>query len=511
MRLPGLLFTAALTVGAVSSPRAATPSGTFLLEVPERKLEVSENTAATLPDSFVSRLELRVLRSSQEIPPGKVIVRINGEAANIIMSTRTGESVIVCGLDLYFRPGFLLHSGRNTIEASAESVYGRSYYATFLLDVRDEPESLREIERETTVTRQGEPPPLIHLINPQGPVENIRQLLLRGYVEGGVAPVTVLVQGQAVRLSASGSSSGARGVQLETTRYNFSAQVKIAAGQNSVEVTAADAHNNRSRWLIPVIQGIRTTNQRYAVVIGVSHYRDRRIRSLDFADRDAEAIRDFLLDPKGGGMPRANLLYLVNENATFANIRSSLFHFLTKPGPDDLAIVYFAGHGASDPKRNENYYLLGYDTDWDNIGGTALPMWDLQVAFDRTLQASVVSLVDACHSGAMAQTLPNISNQRWITLGYGRHRAVITASDINEFSNESSQWGGGHGVFTYFLLQGLQGGADVKHDHQISVGELFDFVKDHVVAETGGQQTPTALAGLARGLVLTQSASKSDR
>jgi len=141
---------------------------------------------------------------------------------------------------------------------------------------------------------------LIHLISPQGPVENLSQLLLRGYVEGGVAPITVQVQHEAVRLSAGMPPSGGRGVQLktDTAAYNFSTQVKISVTQESIEVMASDAHNNRSRWLIPVVHRIHTSGQRYAVVIGVSHYRDTRIQSLEFADRDAEAIRDFLLDPK---------------------------------------------------------------------------------------------------------------------------------------------------------------------------------------------------------------------
>jgi uncharacterized caspase-like protein len=95
-----------------------------------------------------------------------------------------------------------------------------------------------------------------------------------------------------------------------------------------------------------------------------------------------------------------------------------------------------------------------------------------------------------------------------VQAGFGPHRAIITASKINEYSQEDSKWGGGHGVFTYFLLKGLQGEADVKHDHQISVGELFDFVEDHVKVATDGRQTPTALGGVARGLVLTQATPK---
>src|SRR5215469_16637857 len=98
MRIAAALFTFAAVLAALSNPLARPASNTFLLEVPELKLEISENRAATIPNSFVRRLELRVLKGSQEVPPGKVIVRINGEAANTIMSTQTTESAIVCKL-----------------------------------------------------------------------------------------------------------------------------------------------------------------------------------------------------------------------------------------------------------------------------------------------------------------------------------------------------------------------------------------------------------------------------
>jgi uncharacterized caspase-like protein len=334
---------------------------------------------------------------------------------------------------------------------------------------------------------------------------------VHGYVEGGVPPVSLTIQGQPVPLTTSALTSGTRGVQLgvEEATYSFSTQLQLGSEQNWVEVIATDAHNNRTRLLIPVVQGTRRTSRRYAVVIGVSRYRDSRIPSLRFADRDAEAVRDFLLDPNGGGVQPVDLLFLENQDASYARIRSALFDFLIKPGPDDLAIVYFAGHGTNDRRRPDNYYLLGYDTDFENLGSTGVPMWDLQEVFERTLRANVVTFVDACHSAAIGQTTPNLVNQRWTTVGHGSpNRAVITASNIAEYSNEAPTWGGGHGVFTWFLLQGLQGGADTNHDRQVSVGELFDFVHRHVVEETGGAQTPTALAGLARALVLTPRVSK---
>ena len=511
MRHPATLLMIALVV-PVSSPRAPTANGTFLLAVPELNIEVSENTATAIPTSLLNRLELRVLRSSQEIPPGKIIVRINGEAANTIMSTRAAESTMACDLDLNFRPGFLLHAGRNSVEASAESIYGRPYYAVFLLDVQGEPESLREIQRKTRVSRTGEPPPSIHLISPQGTVENVRELTIEGWVEGGIAPITVTVQGEPVRLKGPASLPGGREVAPEGSEKSeksssFRAPVALASNQDSIEVIATDAHNNDTRLLIPVTQ-TRIPSQRWAVVIGVSHYHDSGI-NLQFADKDAEAVRDFLLDPKGGAVPEANMRYLVNEEATSSNIRSALFDFLATPGPDDLVIVYFAGHGTNDFRKSpDNYYLLGYDSDVKDLGGTAVRMRELQEAFQTTLKANLVTLVDACHSGGMGKAVPNLTNQRWLNAGFGQHRAIITASDIDELSREDTRWGGGHGVFTYYLLRGLKGGADLKHDHRISVGDLFDFVRDNVVKDTDGAQKPTVETGSERGLVLTQSESR---
>jgi len=507
MRRLAAILIGGLVISAGSTPRAAT-TGTFLLQVPELQLDVPENTAAPIQTSFLNRLELQVLRSSQEIPPGKIVVRINGEAANTIMTTRAAESTIACDLDLNFRPGFLLHAGRNSIEASAQSIYGRPFYAVFLLDVRGEPESLRDIQRQTKVVKGGEKPPAIHLSSPQGTVENVREVTVSGSIEGGVTPVTVTVQGEKVRVRTAAGSTEERGIQASGgAMSSFSSPVALAKQQESIEIVATDAHGNSTRLLIPVVPGIRVPSQRWAVVIGISHYQNSSI-SLQFADHDAQAIADFLRDPRGGGVPEANLRVLTNEEATSANIRSALFDFLSKPGPDDLTIVYFAGHGTNDFKNSpDTYYFLSYESDVNKLSTTAVRMTELQEAFEGTVKSNLVTLVDACHSGGIGN-VANVTNQRWLKAGFGAHRAIITASEIDETSSEGSQWGGGHGVFTYYILQGLQGAADIKHDHRITVGELFDFVGPHVRQATNNAQTPSAQAGSERGLVLTQTESR---
>ena len=79
-------------------------------------------------------------------------------------------------------------------------------------------------------------------------------------------------------------------------------------------------------------------------------------------------------------------------------------------------------------------------------------------------------------------------------------RAVFTSSDINETSRESERWGGGHGVFTWALLEGLRGDADLNCDKIITADELFDFARQKVRAETKSKQNPRLFSSLGTGL-----------
>jgi uncharacterized caspase-like protein len=81
-------------------------------------------------------------------------------------------------------------------------------------------------------------------------------------------------------------------------------------------------------------------------------------------------------------------------------------------------------------------------------------------------------------------------------------RAILTSSGINEVSQEGPDWGGGHGVFTLALLDGLRGEADSNGDHFVTAGELFAYVRDRVRTETGFHQNPYALPGINQELTL---------
>jgi hypothetical protein len=303
----------------------------------------------------------------------------------------------------------------------------------------------------------------------------------------------------------------------------------LQPGRNSVEVSYTDLMK-RIHYASFLLQTSATTTTRdqkraaiipdravpgadkYAVVVGIARYSDTAggLTNLQFADRDAQDFRDFLLSPDGGTFPKDNIRLLLNEDATSQNVRSALFTFLTKAQPQDQVVLYIAGHGAPDPNDPRNLYLLTYDTKLQDMGGTAFPMYQLQDVFTRVIKAKrVVTFADTCHSygfsGASAHSKKsnNLVNQYLSHFASDSDRAVITASDISQLSYESDKWGGGHGVFTFYLLKGLHGEADANKDGTVTAGELFAYVHDSVDQATEGNQSPMALPGLAEHLPLS--------
>ncbi len=251
---------------------------------------------------------------------------------------------------------------------------------------------------------------------------------------------------------------------------------------------------------------VSARSQHWAVVIGVSDYADSQIPPLRFANADAKAVYDWLVAPNGGRYAPARVRLLLDREATATNIRDSLFSWLRQSIAEDVVLIYFAGHGSPDsPDSAQNLFLLPHDTRYDNVAATGFPMWDIETALKRFIPARrVVVIADACHSGGVGasfdiarRTTTRGEPANPISSGFqslskvGDGIAVISASDERQLSAEGARFGGGHGVFTYFLLEGLKGAADYNRDGQVSLGELIPYLSENVRRETLSAQSPT--------------------
>ncbi len=169
-----------------------------------------------------------------------------------------------------------------------------------------------------------------------------------------------------------------------------------------------------------------------------------------------------------------------------------------------MVVIYLAGHGSPDPDRPEDYYLLTHDSEAVSYPGTAISMEDVNLYVRQLRARDIIVLTDACHSAAVSGNAvglrggePNAINEMFLERIQATAAGLFsfTASETNQFSQESDRWGGGHGVFTYQLLRGLEGEADGDGDGIVSLGEIVEFTRFAVQRDTRGAQVPFVGSG----------------
>jgi hypothetical protein len=306
---------------------------------------------------------------------------------------------------------------------------------------------------------------------------------VQGIVAGRVQQVDV--EGRRAALEPIDADTRRR-LALDVDAQWFRARVTLPQAQDTVHVVARSVTGE-----IATASAAARVANRYAVVIGVSEYRSDAIPDLRFASRDAQAFHDFLRSDAAGPFPEENILFLKDGAATAQAMREAMFVFLQKAQYNDLVVIYFAGHGAPDPNMPDNLYLLPADADVNALAATAFPMWDVKTALRRQIRAErVIVIADACHSGGTRQGVDNPTNASFAALFEPSRRLTLTAAGDNELSLEDTRWGGGHGVFTYHILEGLRGAADADANGIVTFEELAGYVTRQVASDTGGRQNP---------------------
>ena len=232
----------------------------------------------------------------------------------------------------------------------------------------------------------------------------------------------------------------------------------------------------------------------YALVVGISEYKNLPpTGQLKFPYRDAADVYTALISAEGGQFPAENVHRLLGKQATLANLKHELEEWLPSvTKDDDRVLIYFAGHGFVFEGKA---YLAPYDIDLANVPHSSYPMDQLGRVIGGKIKGKwKVLLTDACHSGAIT---PEADAQQVNTslLQLDRSLFSLTASRDREQSFESDIWGGGHGVFTYFAVKGIQGEADVDGDGVVTADELGEYVRENVRRETKARQNPTSERG----------------
>uniref|UniRef100_UPI001CFF72D2 caspase family protein n=1 Tax=Oceaniglobus trochenteri TaxID=2763260 RepID=UPI001CFF72D2 len=230
--------------------------------------------------------------------------------------------------------------------------------------------------------------------------------------------------------------------------------------------------------------------------VGVSQY-ENASQNLEFAAKDATALAELLEKQSHGLFSEVHTRVLTNEGATERDVRVEMNEFLSRSEPDDVVIVFIAGHGVTD--NDQNLYFVTHDAD------LARPYTGMNVERFRSfletrpLNQSALLLIDICHSGTAGRVVSEDAVQK---LSDGTGAIVFSSSSGSGLAYEDSSFGGGHGAFTAALLDALRGMADSdtgNRDGQNSLQEMVIFTSAEVPRLTQGLQRPT-IPMMAQGL-----------
>lgn len=225
-----------------------------------------------------------------------------------------------------------------------------------------------------------------------------------------------------------------------------------------------------------------------AVVIGIDRY--AHLPTLGGAVHDARAVAEVL------AAQGFEVKTFIDGDATRDALTAYLGDELRDAvGPDDRVLVFFAGHGITLGDGDAaTGYLAPVDADARRIVSSGISMTELQRWFSLYQAKHVLLIADACYSGlAIGSRAGGVSpdaRDYVFEVAQRRARIALTAGSAGEEAHEYR----GHGLFTYFLLQGLAGAADVTRDGIITSDELAAFLKPAVTRtarqEMNASQTP---------------------
>lgn len=230
------------------------------------------------------------------------------------------------------------------------------------------------------------------------------------------------------------------------------------------------------------------TGRRFALLIGIDTYLDPDINNLKFAERDINALHDVLVSYAGYD-PKNVIVMLTSDpeprnRPTRNNILMALQWLSMNLSTEDSLMIMYCGHGDTHGDVN---FLVPMDGKKSLLEDTAIRFSRLFEWLDRCEAGSQMVFIDSCHSGGLASnergsrgmqvvsTSINKEMDRYVAAG----RAVVTSSSRDEVSYECVDLQ--HGVFSYFLIQGLSSSqADLNGDRILTVYEIGHYLRQKV-------------------------------
>ena len=324
------------------------------------------------------------------------------------------------------------------------------------------------------------------------------QIILSGKITDDSQISSVKIDNEPITLDGKGNFEMALYVPYDGLKLSVEAIDKFANKSSRIividreEITQSE-NIVKLPSLNPTKVNAKENNSAVALIVGITNYKN--IPLAIYADNDAKMFSDFAY--RSLGVSRDKIKLLVNETANFVEIKKTIKRWLQneiKSGETDV-YLFFAGHGLVSDNQKD-LYLLPYDGEPSLLDDTSIKRSELFSIISESNPKSVTAFLDTCYSGltrenkmliASARPLKIMAEENTIPININ----LITAAANNEIANglEAAE----HGMFSYYLMEGLSGNADNDNDKNITLGELYSYLSEKVKDKStriGRQQNP---------------------
>ena len=317
---------------------------------------------------------------------------------------------------------------------------------------------------------------------------------ITGFARDNVEVAEVTVDGKPVYLSSNGNFKYSTFVPSDGITLNV--QVTDVSGLTSSKTVSLQRNDNIVSKAIsfdrlnPLGKRVKDNANALALIVGVEGYENTNADAL-YADRDAKMFRDYASEKLG--IPENRIKILLNDKAEYGEILLTTKDWLRRASKNNKSdiFIFFAGHGlASDDGKN--MYLLPYDGRPRLLDKTALLRDELFKDIQQSNPRSVIVFLDTCYSGTTRGTDMLVASRPIMIKAKEQsipnNFTVFSAAAGDQTSKPLEE--AKHGMFSYFLMKGMEGDADTNGDNKITAQELHNYVKENVVQQSSGSQTP---------------------
>lgn len=305
---------------------------------------------------------------------------------------------------------------------------------------------------------------------------------------GGIGAVYLSLNGKVIQIAegsrkfalVGGDAKVAQSGGGKTVTYAHT--LSLQNGENIIEAYAMNSAGKiESRKASTKItwRGATQKPSLYVLSVGVNDYRDRNLR-LDYAVPDASAMAESFRVAKGKLYDAVNITTVLNADVTAEGISAAFDAVSQKVSADDVFVLYISGHGMT--HTDGDYYFIPVDFRYRN--SDSIPQEGISKRFitenlSKIKAQKTLVILDTCNSGSFINASARGMAEKTAIdrLSRATGQATIAASSDQQSAMEGYK---GHGVFTYVLLEGLSGKADLNGDGYISVSELASYAEEKV-------------------------------